>query len=278
MKVVVKVNTKNIKDYINAGCNAFIFCLKNLSSFTKESFSIKEISDIKHKYKDLDIYVSIDKHIFNRDISYLKDCLKELDFLDIKGIMFYDLSILQLKQELNLKTDLIWAPNFLVTNYKTCNFYQKLGVSSVVISNCILLSDIEKILKNVKFSCFINAFGYQLMSLSDRKLVSNYFKEIKETDNKKNHYMKENGRKFEIVENENCTFTLSDKVFDISSCIKSLNKYNPNLILDEISIPHTKFIKILKIYLNNPKKEEIEKVIKTDLMFLNTNTIVRVKK
>ena len=210
----------------------------------------------------------------------MKKALTQLNDIKIKGLMFYDVSIVKLKKDLNLNFDIIWSPNFLVTNYKTCNFYKDLGASSVVISNCILFSDIEKILSNVSFKCFINAFGYQLMSLSDRNLVSNYFEEIKEKDNGKKHYMIEGKRKFEIVEDNNVTFTLSDKIFDISSYVEELKKYDPYFILDEISISHNKFLDVVRLYskdLIDPK--DVKEIVgDVSLGFLNTNTIVKVKK
>ncbi len=279
MNIIVKPNTKKIKDYINAGCNAFILCLENFSCFTKVTFSLDDISKIISN-NDVSVYVSIDKHIFNEDLDDLRKVLLKLNDMNIKGLFFYDLSILKLKKDLKLKFDLIWSPNFLVTNYKTCNFYHDLGVSGVTISNCILASDIEKILSNVNFKCFVWAFGYQLMSVSDRNLVSNYFSEVKEKNSRNKHYMIEDDRKFEIVETDICTFTLSDKIFDISLYLEKLKKYAPYLILDEISVAHNKFLSVLKLYnLDLVSPKEIESIVgKTSTYFLNTNTIVKVKR
>ena len=272
MKVVVKPSTKNINDYIKKGANIFLLSLKDLSSFASVFFSHEEIIKIYDKY-NVDIYLNIDKHMHNKDIDNLKIKLKSLEG-SIKGVIFYDLSVLEIVKEEQLNIDLIWGPNFLVTNYETCNFYNHLGVKSVVISNTILFKDIENILKNVKFKCFINSFGYQLMSLSDRKLVSNYYKEIKEEYTNKKHYMIEKGNKYEIVENENCTFTLSNEIFDLSSYLDKIKKYDPYLILDEISIPHSKFLKVLDRYL---KEKDIEGIVTTSNKFLDVDTIVKVK-
>ena len=54
---------------------------------------------------------------------YLKAVLLELNNYDITGVMYYDISIVNLKEKLNLKYDLVWSQEHLTTNYFTCNYW-----------------------------------------------------------------------------------------------------------------------------------------------------------
>ena len=56
---------------------------------------------------------------------------------------------------------------------------------------------------------FINTFGYQMMSYSKRKLVSNYFKFLKKINFKKQHKLIENKRTFNIIEEKYGTCSLN---------------------------------------------------------------------
>ena len=107
-----------------------------------------------------EIFIKIDKNIFNKDIENLKKILLELDSLNINGILFYDLSVLSLAKKLEIKTPLIWNQNFFVTNYRTCNHYEEKGVYGAVISSEITLQEIIEIRKNTSFKLFVNIFGY----------------------------------------------------------------------------------------------------------------------
>ncbi len=280
MNIVVKPDTKNIKNYINAGINAFILCLENFSSCTKITWKLSEIKKLTKEYKDIDFYIEIDKNIFNKDLEKLRKYLLEIDELRISGIFFYDLSLINLKTKLNLKTDLIYSPNFLVTNYKTCNYYEEMGIKGILISPCITKDEIKEIIEKTNINKFINVFGYQVMSFSKRHLVTNYFNEIKK--DKKYKYIKKEGRKFEIIENETGTYILSDTILN---GMKYLNYFkDSNIILNEISINHNKFLKVIKKYIESIKEnkdltKDIEKIIpNTSLQFFDKETIVRVKK
>ena len=88
----------------------------------------------------------------------------------------------------NLKTKLIWNQDFLVTNYKTCNFYQKEGVKGAVLSP-LLPEEIEEIKNNTNLELYVNIFGHQLMAVSKRHLLTSYFNYINK-ENVSNVHMK----------------------------------------------------------------------------------------
>lgn len=275
MKILVVPTSTNIKKY-EKNAQAFLFGLKNFSYTTKINLNINQIKKIKQQ-TDKEIFIKIDKNIFNKDLEKLKQNLIELDKLNINGIMFYDLSVMSIAKNLNLKTPLIWNQNYFVTNYKTCNYYEKEGIQGAVISSEITKEEILEIRKNTKLTLFVNIFGYQMMAFSKRKLITNYFKYLKKKNLKKKNYIIEKHKKYRIIETQEGTIILSDKILNGIKYRQLFEDNNINyLILDQTMIKDKPFLKILDI-INNNKQEEIP-IENTDELFLNKKTIYKVKK
>ena len=275
MKILVVPTSTNIKKY-EKNAQAFLFGLKNFSYTTKINLNINQIKKIKQQ-TDKEIFIKIDKNIFNKDLERLKQNLIELDKLNINGIMFYDLSVMSIAKNLNLKTPLIWNQNYFVTNYKTCKYYEKEGIQGAVISSEITKEEILEIRKNTKLTLFVNIFGYQMMAFSKRKLITNYFKYLKKKNLKKKNYIIEKDKKYRIIETQEGTIILSDKILNGIKYKQLFEDNNINyLILDQTMIKDRPFLKILDI-INNNKQEEIP-IKNTDELFLNKKTIYKVKK
>lgn len=275
MKILVVPTSTNIKKY-EKNAQAFLFGLKNFSYTTKINLNINQIKKIKQQ-TDKEIFIKIDKNIFNKDLEKLKQNLIELDKLNINGIMFYDLSVMSIAKNLNLKTPLIWNQNYFVTNYKTCKYYEKEGIQGAVISSEITKEEILEIRKNTKLTLFVNIFGYQMMAFSKRRLITNYFKYLKKKNLKKKNYIIEKDKKYRIIETQEGTIILSDKILNGIKYKQLFEDNNINyLILDQTMIKDRPFLKILDI-INNNKQEEIP-IKNTDELFLNKKTIYKVKK
>jgi len=261
-----------------------LFGLKDLS-INKPTLSLEELKNIKDK----NIFISIDKNIFNSDLPYLEKALKLIENLNLKGIFFYDLAVLSLSKRLNLKTKLIWNQDFLVTNYKTCNFYQKEGVKGAVLSP-LLPEEIEEIRNNTNLELYVNIFGHQLMAVSKRHLLTSYFNYINKENNQNIKFMKEKTGTYPVIEEFYGTKFLTK---DILNGIRYLNKLKEikidYVILDSILIENDTFSKMLEYYKEAIYKDvteerllemeqEINKIIPTSLEFFAKKTIYKVKK
>ena len=280
MKILVKPTTTNLKKY-KKNAEAFLFGIEKLSSYQTKIISVEELTKIVNKYKEYEIFVGIDKNLFNRDLPFLEETLKKLNEINIKGIFFYDLAVLYLAKKLNIKIPLIWNQNFLTTNYKTCQFYEKQNVSGVNISVELTTDEIIEIKNNTKLTTFVNIFGYQLMAFSNRKLITNYFKHINKRNNKKNNYMIEKNKSYLIKENTSGTMMLSDYILNGYDELERLKNID-YIVLNEFMIKNNIFVKILKIFkdkISNNINNDVNKIIKnTSDGFFNKKTIYKVKK
>ena len=278
MKILVKPKSLNIN---KKNADAFLFGIKGLSIFNTCTISINKLKKLVQN-TDKEIFVSIDKNIFDKDLKYLEKVLVELSNLNIKGLFFYDLSVLYLVKKLNLDIDLIWNQNYLVTNYKTCNYYKEEGIKGAYISSEITLNEIKDIRKNTKLTLFLNVFGYQMMAFSKRKLISSYFKYIKRFNLKKNNYMIEKDIKYPVKETKEGTIFLSNYILNALSLMEDIKKINIDyIVLDEYMIKD--FDKVLDIYrkalIKKVSTKEIDNMFtNTSLGFLEKETIYKVKK
>ncbi len=280
MEIIYKTN----KSFKNA--NAFLFGLKGFSTL-EEEITLEELSS----FSDKKVFLALDKNMFNSDLASLEEVLSNIDNYNVSGILFYDLSVLSIAKRLNIKTPVIWNQNYLVTNYKTCNFYEKEGASGAIISSLITHDEIVNICNKTKFDIFVYGFGYQMMALSKRKLISNYFEYINESNDKDIHHMIENDDSYPTLESD-----IGTKMYtkDVLNAIKYINEFKKAgvkyIILDNFMIDDNDFSKVSEIYeravYNDVRddelitmEEEIKKLIpNSSTMFLDKKTVFKVKK
>ena len=71
MKLLVNLNTKELDKFLEF-TNSFIIGLENYSINYYE-ISIKEIEELLNKYPGIELFISINKNIFNKDIEDLEN-------------------------------------------------------------------------------------------------------------------------------------------------------------------------------------------------------------
>jgi len=175
MKLLVEAASKNELYLDNA--NGIILPLKDYAVESIVSFSLEEIKEIISKCS-CEVFIKINKNLLNEDINSIKDILIEIDKLNIKGIFFYDLAILQLKKELDLKVDLIWNQTHMVNNYKTCDYYYSKGVKYALVGKEITLEEIKEIVLKSKITVMVEVVSRPSVAFSMRKLITNYNKDL----------------------------------------------------------------------------------------------------
>ena len=137
---IITSDFNNVLEYSKLGVDAFIFGLKDYSSGYNNELTIEEIRDLREKYSG-ELFIAINKNIFNSELADLEIKLQELDELNISGILFYDMAVLSIRNRLGLNVSLVWNQTHMVTNYNTCNYYYDKGCEFGVLSSEITLDE-----------------------------------------------------------------------------------------------------------------------------------------
>ena len=174
MKLLIEVDS-NDNLYLDK-TDGIILPLEGYAVSSSTFFSLDEIKEIKSK-KDL-VFVKINKNLFNDDIEKVKEILIELDKINITGVFFYDIAILQIKKDLNLKLDLVWDQTHMVNNYKTCDYYFSKGVKYALLGKEITLDEIKEIINLSKITSMVEVISKPSVAFSKRKLVTNYLDDL----------------------------------------------------------------------------------------------------
>lgn len=265
--------------------------LKDYSVHTNLELSLEEITSLRKKYLDKELFVVMNKNMTNEDIPSLERILTQLSSLDVTGVFFYDLSILSIKKRLGLSLDLVWNQTHMVTNYNTCNYYYNEGVKYATLSLEITVEEMCDIHKNSKIMPMVYVFGRNIVAHSKRHLLSNYFKHfhlpqekneyvITETVTDRKYFVKEEKLGTTIVNNELLNGIRA--LYDLKSC--GIEYF----ILDEV-VDDDLFVKVIDCYLqalddkSGENKEKnvqfLEKLIDSNYEgFFYKKTIYKVKK
>ena len=260
--------------------DGFIIGIKDMCVNT--NFCIDDLS-ILSSLKDKDIFISLNKNMHNGDLSRVESILLELNNYPIKGVLFYDIGVLNIYNRLNLNYDLVWAQEHLTTNFNTINYWYRKGAKYTLISNDITFEEIKDIEKNSKSKLIVNLFGYLPMFVSKRHIVRNYLNQFDLNDRSNVNYMEKEGNTYPIIDNNVGTFCYSAYILNGIKYVLDLNvEY---ILLNSFNIDTGKMVEVIKMFrsVNKDNVSEYESKINkmfesTNYGFLDTKTIYRVKK
>lgn len=219
MKLLVEpMNKENLK----FNCDGLILAIKDYAVESNTYFTLDEIKNISDSFSG-EIFVKLNKNLMNDDIPFVKDILVQLDKMNITGVFFYDLAVLELKRELNLNIDLVWNQTHMVNNYKTCNHYYSKGVKYALLGKEITLDEILEIIDLSDITSMVEVVSKPSVAFSKRKLVSNYYKDMG-IDGSKEIIVNEkvSNLNFDIKEDSNGTVFFLDLITNGTSIIRDL--------------------------------------------------------
>lgn len=265
-----------------------IIGLKDFSIGYEFCLDINELEEYINKLDSKEIFVAINKNLSNRDLKNIEDILKKLDTLSIQGVLFYDLSILYLKQKLNMNLDLVWNQTHMVTNYNTCNYYFKEGCKYAYLSSEITLDEMVEICDKSSIGTMAFVFGHSTIAHSKRKLLSHYFEHIEKTKEKNSYSITEsiNNNNYIVKESHLGTTVLNGKILNAIRPLFELNGKISYAVMEEENDSNFEEVSGMfrKVIDNNyeSKEEIIEKVnalyLDTTEGFFYKKTIYKVKK
>lgn len=260
--------------------DGFIIGLKDMSINMPTYFSLFEIKEISNilEEKNKELFVSLNKNMHNNDLGYLTEILLEFETYHISGIFYYDVALINLKQEMNLKLNLVFSEEHSVTNYATINYWNMMGASYAYLSNEITLEEIIDIKRNSNSYLFVQVFGYIPIFASERKLIKNYLKQFNLSSTGNKYYIEKENKKYRILENKYNTEVYSNYILNAIDEIKKLKEENIEyLVFNSFDIDKDIFKYVIK-NIDNIEGKEIDKMLEnTGKGFLYKETIYKVK-
>lgn len=283
MKItVVPSSINNLERYTKVGAEAFIFGLENYSVHYL-SLSIEQIEDIVKAYPNIEVFISINRTIFNKDLQDLEEQMVRLNAIPIKGVLFYDLGVLSIYKKHKFHYSLGWHQTHMVTNYNTCNYYYDKGVEYGVLSSEITMDEMIEIKKRTSMKLFSFLLGHPVMAHSKRHLLTNYYSSMNKQYDGKEKILEEHDRKYIIKEDENGTCMFEGDIVNGTSYIGTLDSYIEYGIIYGFYIDENllqKLIMLTKEVLDGTSSSmlELENLIGKYTGFFNKKTIFKVKK
>jgi len=279
MKLLIYPNNLREIELTKDLVDGFIIGIKDMS--VNANMYIGDLSILKGINKD--IFIMLNKNMHNGDLDKLKEILIELNNYNIKGVIYYDVAVLNIYRNLTLNYDLVWAQEHLTTNYSTINYWNKFGVNYTYLSSDITEEEIIEISKNTKSKLMVNLFGYLPMFVSKRHIVKNYLEYFKLNDNSNVNYIYKENKTYPIIDNNIGTSVYSNNI--LNGIKTSLNIDVDYIVLNCFGIEIDKFISVIEMFKSVNKdnitlyEEKINNMFDNiDNGFLNTKTIYRVKK
>lgn len=152
-------------------CGGQNFSLRaNAKNFSLEE--LKETTEYAHSLNKK-IYVTVNIVFHDDDLNGLEDYLKYLDSIHIDGIIASDITVIKACQELNLNLSVCLSTQASTLNSRAVRFWQKLGVTRVVLAREASREDLINIAKTgIEIETFIH--GAMCTSFSGKCVLSNY--------------------------------------------------------------------------------------------------------
>ena len=275
MKYVVVPNTiEDIEIYKENGIDTFIVGLENYC-INYPSASLDVIKELSNKYN---IFVAVNKNIFNSELEDILLKLKELSKLNIIGVLYYDLGILNLVIDNKINLDLVWHQTHMVTNYNTCNYYNSKGVNYAYLANEITLDEILEIKDKTNMKLLVEVFGYPIVSHSRRCLLSNYLKTAGVEKENRTYTLSEKDNLLRIRETKDGASILNGKLTNGTKPLFDLINKIDYLVLDMQEVDKELSLKVIDKYnyilnnFSNIKETEKETIIKEMNKLIGDNT------
>ncbi|MBQ2946380.1 MAG: U32 family peptidase [Bacilli bacterium] len=262
--------------------DGFIIGIKDMCVNTNFCIDIEDLN-LLNKIKDKDIFISLNKNMHNKDLEIVKEILIKLNSYNIKGVLYYDVGVLNIYNKLDLNYDLVWSQEHLTTNYNTINYWNSKGAKYANISSDITEEEVIKIIEKSKSKLMVTLFGYLPMFVSKRHIVKNYLEYFKLNDESNINYIEKEDKTYPIIDNSIGTQVYSNNI--LNGIKSSLNINIDYIVLNSFKVELDKFIIVIEMFktVNKDNVEEYNEKINSmftnvDYGFLNTKTIYRVKK
>lgn len=253
MELVLSLNSKKfIYDYLDIGVKYFVVGTKYFSCRQAIELDYDELKQLKQVIGKQKLWVLVNALIEECYLDDLVNHLEKLNEIGIDGILFQDFGVLQICNEQKYGFEMIYHPDTLNTNQATLNYLKTQGIQSAFLAREIPLEQKSTIAKNVDLKTMIQVHGVEYMAYSKRKLLTNYFKEIKQEVNtsiKDNLVIQANGVDYgcHIYEDQYGCHILSKQQMCGLDIMSQFGDFD-YLYIESLYIDELKLVEIVNLY------------------------------
>ena len=276
-KIFIPLPSKdNISFYLQQNFDGFLIGIEGFSENYNYLVKLEELEEILDVLKgtNKDIFINLNRLYYNSEIDKVKELINKISKLDITGICYTDVGVLNILNDIKYDREILWYSNHLGTNSKTINFLEKRGVSYALLSTEITIDEIINIKKNTNIKIGTFLYGYLNMATSSRKLLSNYFEYIKREKDTNKYIIKDKVKKdeYKVVEGFNTNFFTGKVLNGIKYFPKLIDNNIDFVVLDDYMINENNFYNIIEAFSSLRNAKDDEKFVESLYEVVESNT------
>ena len=276
-KIFIPLPSKdNISFYLQQNFDGFLIGIEGFSENYNYLVKLEELEEILDVLKgtNKDIFINLNRLYYNSEIDKVKELINKISKLDITGICYTDVGVLNILNDIKYDKEILWYSNHLGTNSKTINFLEKRGVSYALLSTEITIDEIINIKKNTNIKIGTFLYGYLNMATSSRKLLSNYFEYIKREKDTNKYIIKDKVKKdeYKVVEGFNTNFFTGKVLNGIKYFPKLIDNNIDFVVLDDYMINENNFYNIIEAFSSLRNAKDDEKFVESLYEVVESNT------
>ena len=281
-KIIVIPNNKECIERIIDSNN---YLLLGIEGYSINTFNLEYNELVKYIDRSDNIFLSLNKNISNGMLEDVEKLLINISKLNIKGLFYYDASIVSIVNRLNLNINLVWSSEHYTTNYFTINYWNNYGVNKVFLSNEITVDEVKEIKDNTKVEIIEQLFGYIPMYASKRHAVKNYLNHFNLDLNSNKYYLFKEDKKYSIVDNNDGTVIYTNFILNGLREYLYLTNVLDYVLINGYELETNKLINVIDIFskvnddnINVLEKELLIMFDNLEKGFLHEETIYKVKR
>ncbi len=172
-------NLEKLKAAINFGADAVYLggSKLNLRAFADNFTNEQLVEGVEFAHsKGKKVYVTLNVFPHNEDLEGIEEYLVELYESGVDAIIVSDPGIIMIARETVPNMEIHLSTQANTVNWKTCEFWYKMGVKRVVLARELSLEEIAKVQKKIPEDMDLEIFvhGSMCMAYSGRCVISNY--------------------------------------------------------------------------------------------------------
>lgn len=121
---------------------------------------------------DLKAYLTVNSAIYNNDLAKAENLIKKAKQAKIDAIIIWDLSLVEIAKKHCVNFFISTQAN--ICNYKTAQFFKKLGAKRIVLAREMSLKQIKELKKKIKIEIETFVHGAMCLAVSGRCILSSY--------------------------------------------------------------------------------------------------------